>query len=155
MAIETSIIAGGVVVKNDKFLLIQEGKAKCYGKWSLPAGHLEASETLFEGAKREIKEETNCEVELTGICQIGTRKRPDDIFVSIVFTTQFLSGSPKPQPGEILALDWFTYEEVVNMRDELRAPEFIIKAIENYRNDLVAPINLVEEYKQNKDAYEA
>lgn len=54
-----AIICGGVVEKDGKYLLVQESKAKCYGKWCLPAGHLDIGETLFEGAIREIKEETN------------------------------------------------------------------------------------------------
>ena len=80
-----AIICGGVVEKDGKYLLVQESKAKCYGKWCLPAGHLDVGETLFEGAIREIKEETNCDVELTGICEIDNQRRQDDIFVSFVF----------------------------------------------------------------------
>lgn len=56
------IITGGIIEKDGKFLLVQEAKEKVYGKWNIPAGHLDFNETIFEGAKREIFEETGCKV---------------------------------------------------------------------------------------------
>lgn len=138
-----SVIVGGVVEKDGKYLLVQESNAKCYGKWNLPAGHLDIGETLLEGAKREIKEETNCDVELTGICQIGNQLKDDEVWVSVGFATKLLSCDPKPQAGEILDLKWFTYEEILANRDQLRAPEWIIDMIENVRNHKVAPLDLI------------
>lgn len=41
------IIAGGVLEKDGKYLLVQESKQKCYGKWNLPAGHIDAQELLL------------------------------------------------------------------------------------------------------------
>lgn len=96
------IIVGGVVEKDNKYLLVQESKPKCYGKWNIPAGHLDPGESIFDGAKREIKEETNCDVELTGVCNIGNHIVPNDTFVAIVFTTKLLTDAVKPQAGEIL-----------------------------------------------------
>lgn len=46
------VIVGGVVEKDGKFLLVQESKEKCRGKWNIPAGHLDPNETIFDGAKR-------------------------------------------------------------------------------------------------------
>ena len=59
------VIVGGVIQKDGKFLLVQEAQEKCRGKWNIPAGQLDPNETIFDGAKREIKEETGCNVELT------------------------------------------------------------------------------------------
>lgn len=114
------IIVGGVVEKDNKYLLVQESKASCYGKWNVPAGHLDPGESIFDGAKREIKEETNCDVELTGVCSIGNHLVPNDTFVAILFTTKLLTDSVKPQAGEILEAKWFTYEEIIAMSDQLR-----------------------------------
>ena len=41
-----AIIAGGVLEKDNKYLLVQEAKEKCRGKWNLPAGHLDPNEIL-------------------------------------------------------------------------------------------------------------
>ena len=43
--------------KDSRYLLVQETKEKCRGKWSIHSDHLECNETIFEGAKREIVEE--------------------------------------------------------------------------------------------------
>lgn len=136
------IIVGGVVEKDNKYLLVQESKPKCYGKWNIPAGHLDPGESIFDGAKREIKEETNCDVELTGVCNIGNHIVPNDTFVAIVFTTKLLTDTVKPQAGEILEAKWFTYEEIVAMSDQLRRADWIISAIDFARRG-AAPLDLV------------
>ena len=64
------VIVGGIIEKNGKYLLVQEAKKKCYKKWNFPAGHLDFNESLEQGAIREIKEETGCDVELNGVCYI-------------------------------------------------------------------------------------
>ena len=56
--------AGGVVHKNDKILMIYR-----FEKWDLPKGKIEKGESSSEGAKREVEEECNVEVEVKGkIC---------------------------------------------------------------------------------------
>ncbi len=106
------VIVGGVVEKDGKYLLVQEAQKRCRGKWNIPAGHLDPNETIFDAAKREIKEESGFDVELTGVCQIGNQKREDDIFVSVIFATKVICGDIKFDPNEILDAKWFTYEEI-------------------------------------------
>lgn len=74
-----AVIVGGIIEKEGKILLVQEKQEKCYGKWNIPAGHLDYNESLSEGAIREIKEETGCDVELTGIANVANRILEDDI----------------------------------------------------------------------------
>ncbi len=139
-----AIIVGGVLEKEGKYLLVQEAQEKCYGKWNLPAGCLESNETLFEAAIREIKEESGLDVKLTGVCQLGNKKLEDDIFISIVFSTIVLSDNIKFDSKEILDARWFSYEELLSMRAQLRSEKLILGAINNLRNKLVASISIVE-----------
>ena len=139
-----AIIVGGVLEKEGKYLLVQEAKEKCYGKWNLPAGRLESNETLFEAAIREIKEESGLDVKLTGVCQLGNKKLEDDIFISIVFSTIVLSDSIKFDSMEILDARWFSYEDLLSMRAQLRSEKLILGAINNLRNKLVVSISVVE-----------
>ena len=138
------IIVGGVLEKDGKYLLVQGAREKWYGKWDLPAGHLGSNETIFEATKREIKEESGLDVELTGVCQIGNEKRKDEIFISIIFSTKVLSDNIKFNPNEILDVKWFTYEELLSMKEQLRIEKMILGAIDNMRNQLIAPISIVE-----------
>lgn len=141
---QNTIIVGGFVEKDGKYLLIQEAQAKCRGKWFLEAGHLDPGETIFEGAKREIREECGCDVELTGICFL--HHLPERNFLGIYFTTKLLCEQVcSLDPEEILDARWFTYEEICAMRDrgELRVAEVVLGAIDNARKGLIAPLELV------------
>ncbi len=51
---------GVAIFKDDKILLVQQNE----GNWSLPKGHVEENETEMETAIREVKEETNIDVEI-------------------------------------------------------------------------------------------
>lgn len=137
------VIVGGVVEKDGKYLLVQEAKEKCRGKWNIPAGHLDPNETIFEAAKREVKEESGFDVELTGVCQIGNQKLENDVFISVVFATKVIGGDINFNPNEILDAKWFTYEEIVATKDQLRMESFVLGTIDNARNGLVAPMDIV------------
>ena len=124
-----TIIVGGVIEKDGKFLLVQEAQEKCRGKWNIPAGHLDPNETIFEGAKREVFEECGCKVELSGVLNIVNRVLKDDTFVGIVFATKLVEANIKFDSEEILDVKWFTYEEIVNMKEKLRSSDWIINSI--------------------------
>lgn len=139
-----TVIVGGVIERDGKFLLIQEAKEKCRGKWNIPAGHLDSNETIFDGAKREIKEETGCNVELTGVLQIGNRVLEDDVLVSVIFSTKLLDDNITYDSNEILDVKWFTWEELINMKDELRSYNWIINSIKALIENKMADIDLVK-----------
>lgn len=148
------IIVGGLIEKDGKYLLVQEAKAKCRGKWNLPAGHLDVGESLQSGAKREIKEEAGCDVELTGVCQIGNRRRTDLAFTAIIFTARLVADTPRIlRPEEIMDIKWFSYEEITAMRDEIRNTDLLVGAVENYRNNIIAPLEIVKLYQDGDAAY--
>lgn len=138
------IIVGGVIEKDGKFLLVQEAQEKCRGKWNIPSGHLDPNETIFDGAKREVKEETGCIVELTGVLQIGNKVLENDVFVSIVFSTKLLEEKIKYDPEEILDIKWFTYEELLDMKEELRSYNWIINSITALKDNKISDIDLVK-----------
>ena len=53
-----NLIVGTICVKEDQILLCNRNIEPRFGLWTLPAGFMENSETLQEGALRETKEET-------------------------------------------------------------------------------------------------
>ena len=138
MSSNAKVVVGVVVEKDGKYLLVQEAKASCRGKWNLPAGHLDPGETIIDGAKREAKEETGSIVEPINVCQIGSRVSENDVFVIIIFIAF--------DPKEILAVRWFSYEEILAMKSEIRNEGLILDAIGNSRNGLTAPIEIVNQY---------
>ena len=138
------VIVGGIIEKDGKYLLVQEAKKKCYKKWNFPAGHLDIGETLKQGAIREVKEETGCDVELTGVCYIANRIQENEIFMMIVFTTKLLKEDIKFDEEEILDVKWFEYDEIISkMQEDLRG-DYVRKAVMNNKNNIIAPIEIVD-----------
>ncbi len=144
---KNSIIVGGIIEKEGKYLLVQEAQKKCYGKWNIPAGHLDPNETIFEGTKREIFEETGCTVNLTGVLQIANKVLPNDTWISLIFSTELVNENIVFDKKEILDVKWFTYEELLNMKNELRAYDWIIDSIKALRENKIIDINRVKVIK--------
>ena len=138
------IIIGGIIEKDGKFLLVQEAKEKCRGKWNIPAGHLDPNETIFEGAKREVFEECGCNVELTGVLQIGNRVLANDTWISVIFATKLIDDNIKFDKNEILDVKWFTFEEILSMRDELRVYDWITSAISAFIEKRISSIEIIK-----------
>ncbi len=137
------VIVGGIIEKDGKYLLVQEAKKKCYEKWNFPAGHLDFNESLEQGAIREIKEETGCDVELNGICYIANRIMEDDLFVMIAFNCKLINEDIKFDKEEILAVKWFEYNEIVNNMEEQLRGSYVKTAVMNNKQKLIAPIEIV------------
>jgi len=64
---EIAITVDAVIFKkigiSSELLLIKRKANPFKDKWALPGGFLEVTESLIEGAKRELKEETGVEIE--------------------------------------------------------------------------------------------
>lgn len=138
------VIVGGIIEKEGKYLLVQEAKKECYEKWNFPAGHLDFNESLEQGAIREIKEETGCDVKLDGVCYVANRILEDDLFVMIVFNAKLINENIEFDKEEILDVKWFDYDEIVNKMESMLRGNYVRTAVINQNNNLVAPIDIVD-----------
>jgi 8-oxo-dGTP pyrophosphatase MutT (NUDIX family) len=126
--IQTDIVAGVVIKKDGKYLLVQENcpGSKIHGLWNFPAGKAEEGDTIEETAIREAKEESGYDVELIrklAIFQANT-KTP----AKHAFEAKIIGGELNYPKEEILNARWFTWQEIQNMSGKLRS-EWIIGAI--------------------------
>jgi ADP-ribose pyrophosphatase YjhB (NUDIX family) len=75
---------GGVVIVADephaapRALLIRRGSEPLKGVWSIPGGTLELGETLEEGVRRELREETGLEVDVLELIEVFERILPGE-----------------------------------------------------------------------------
>lgn len=141
------IIVGGVIEKNGKFLLVQEAQERCRGKWNIPAGHLDPNETIFDGVKREVFEECGCKVELTGVLEVGNRVMTDNSWIGVIFSTNLIDEDIVFDKNEILDVKWFTYEEILSMKDELRSYDWITDAITAYVEKRICNLDIINVIK--------
>jgi 8-oxo-dGTP diphosphatase len=59
--------AGALVIRNGKVLLVRRSVEPFKGYWDIPGGFCEADEHPAAAARREVREETGLDVELTGL----------------------------------------------------------------------------------------
>jgi mutator protein MutT len=91
---------GGVVIHNERALLIRRGSAPLEGEWSIPGGMLEIGETIFEGVQRELLEETAIEVKVLDLIEVFERVTRDDEgrlkyhFVILDYLCEAVRGDP-------------------------------------------------------------
>ena len=69
---------GGVIIDNGRALLIRRGSEPLRGEWSIPGGTLDLGESLEEGVRRELLEETGLEVRVLELIEVFDRIFPDD-----------------------------------------------------------------------------
>lgn len=62
----------GIIIKNNKILLIKKSRGAYIGKFDLPGGGLEHGEDIIQCLKREIKEETGLDIKKTELRNVYT-----------------------------------------------------------------------------------
>jgi len=100
---------GAVVFDGDKVLVIQQVK----GHWGFPKGHVEDGETEVETAIREIKEETNLDVEINENYRYIERYSPEEGVEKdvVFFVAKKIGGEIKVQEEEVKATEWLSPSE--------------------------------------------
>ncbi len=69
---------GAVVIQGNDVLLVKRAYPPRQGEWSLPGGQLELGESLVEGVRREVREETGLEVEVGAVVEVFDRVHKDE-----------------------------------------------------------------------------
>ncbi|KAI0239648.1 8-oxo-dGDP phosphatase NUDT18 [Lamellibrachia satsuma] len=113
------IVAAVIINDHQEVLMMQEAKESCRGKWYLPAGRMELNETLEEGVKREVLEETGIEFEPTSLCAVEIQS---GVWYRFTFTGSVTGGSLKTlteQDAESLQARWCATDSITNHNSQL------------------------------------
>lgn len=113
----------GVMIQNKKrevLLGLRQGSHGA-GEWSFPGGHLEFRETIFETAKREVREETGLEVNKFKLISVADEMRyiksDGKHYVNIGLKAEYKNGEPKlMEPNKWKEWHWFSLN---NLPDKL------------------------------------
>lgn len=102
-----SVSVTGVVIDEQGQVLVVQRRDN--GRWELPGGILELEESIEDGMRREVLEETGVQVEpvrLTGVyknIKVGV--------VALVFRARQIGGQPT-ETDESQQVTWWTAEEI-------------------------------------------
>ena len=137
------VIAGCVVEKDNKILMVQEGSDFCYAQWNYPAGHVDEFENITEAAIREVKEETGLDVKLKGVLPILETELKDETHIIIRFVAEVIGGEISFDSNEILDIKWLDIKDIEKMTEkELRNYEVGKNILNDYIEKNIYPIDI-------------
>jgi len=108
----------GVMIQNEngQILLGLRKGSHGAGEWSFPGGHLEFGETIFETARREVKEETDLDVGELTVISLADEMRyietDNKHHLAITVRAQYMGGEPKiMEPNKCSEWRWFDLDD--------------------------------------------
>jgi 8-oxo-dGTP diphosphatase len=126
---------GGVVISDGRALLIRRGGPPLEGQWSIPGGMLEVGETLLEGVRRELLEETGIEVRVLEFIEVFERINVDAVgktqyhFVVLDYLCEVIRGEARAG-SDVIDVAWARPSEFEKYSLTETATRVILKAFE-------------------------
>lgn len=141
------VIVNVVVEKDGKILMVQEGEGNSKGMWNFPAGHLDESENIFDGAIREAKEETGFDVKLTGLINIQNIVYDNRHLEMVMFAAEIIGGELTVDGKEIMNVKFIDIDEILKMSDkELRCAVARKESLNRFIENKIYPLDVVSNY---------
>jgi ADP-ribose pyrophosphatase YjhB (NUDIX family) len=119
--------SAAIVVKDGKILLGKRNKVNAFGKWVLPGGRVDWGESIRDTVIREVREETNLDIEPKKLVCHKEIIRPDAGYHRIVFFHLAESKNDEIKVSDDLSeAGFFTIDEIKKM-DTVESVEFILR----------------------------
>jgi 8-oxo-dGTP diphosphatase len=129
---------GALILKRDRILMAQRGKEPLKGWWSLPGGALETGESLADGVRREVREETGLDILPLGVLEIFERimrdasGAPEYHYVLIDYMCRIIGGTLAPG-DDVCAVEWVRRRDLPQLEITEGTLEVIEKAFRERR----------------------
>ncbi|KDE21307.1 hydrolase [Acetobacter aceti 1023] len=109
-----------IVRRQNTFLLVRRANAPDAGLWGFPGGRIEAGETIFHAAERELLEETSLLAKATSIIDAFDSLHYDAngtlqfhyIILAVKCEEQEQAHNPIQAGDDALEARWFSYQEI-------------------------------------------
>ena len=112
---------------------MERGREPLKGYWSLPGGVLECGETLKDGIRREVLEETGLMIEPVSIVEVFERimrdadGKPEYHYVLIDYLCE-VRGGTLIAGDDVARAEWFARTDIARLRMTEGTPPVIDKA---------------------------
>lgn len=110
-----SIGVGGIVIYDNKVLLVRRAMNPRAGDWALPGGYVEADETVHIAVQREVLEETGIQAEVVGLTAVIHRWVIDENGIYLMFLMRTKDKHPQPDGVEVDDARFFTLEQLQDL----------------------------------------
>lgn len=121
----------GIVIKDNKVLMVKRAKQEGNLLWVFPGGKVENGETSEQACIREVYEETGINISILNL--IGERVHPNTGIKIAYYLCKYENGEPKIlDKKEILEIAYKTKKEIFNnVKTDIYKPvkEFIMQNI--------------------------
>lgn len=123
-----------IIYDKEKGILFE--KSADFGVWCVPGGALEIGESLEEGLKREVKEETSLEIYSPKLLDVRSNihivypNKDEVYYTEVIYEVNEYKGKLKPD-AESIELKWFQVDELPDNISPIQ-----IGIIENYIDNL-------------------
>ena len=126
---------GAIILDGRRVLLVRRARPPLKGVWSIPGGRLELGESLTDGLRREIREETGLEIAILDRVEVFERiTRDDDSRVQYHYV--LIDYLCEPAGGVLCAADdaadarWVEQDEMTELTITEGTPAVISKAFQ-------------------------
>lgn len=136
-----------LLIEHEGRILMVEEKDE-YGKlvFGIPAGHTDARESIVEAALREGQEEVGCEIELVSLIGIYDYVKDYETILRFCFNARLKeipeTFRPKDPDGDILAVKWYTRDEIYAKKDQWRT-RLVGLCLEDFYRGNSFPVSLI------------
>jgi ADP-ribose pyrophosphatase YjhB (NUDIX family) len=122
---------GGVVIHEEKVLLVKLTYGPVKGMWLIPGGLVDCGETLQEAVKREIFEETGVQVQPAGIIgvrdMVRTKDHLTDLYCILICNVVTSPETLAKDEHEISEVRWMPLDELSTNPDVTSYTKLIIR----------------------------
>jgi ADP-ribose pyrophosphatase YjhB (NUDIX family) len=151
-------VAGALIERDGKFLLVKESGGPDRGKWNTPGGRIDVGENPLDSVKREVLEETGFPftpkylLGIYSVARMDLKEKMNGLIahpLKFIFVGDISESQTSEIQEDVSEIKWFTYEEIQKMSsDELRDPDIKIM-IENYKAGNKYPLELIRHTVRN------
>ncbi len=107
-----SIGCGGVVIQDNKALLVQRGINPNRGAWQIPGGYVESDEEIVPAVEREVLEEAGVVAKVSDVIGVRHAIGAPTANIYVVFRLDLVAGEPKFDGVETIGAGYFDLEEI-------------------------------------------
>ncbi|KPP68786.1 hypothetical protein Z043_112508 [Scleropages formosus] len=110
------IVCAVIFNEKNEVLMVQEAKLECHGRWYLPAGRMERSESIVEAMRREVKEEAGLDCQPITLLLV---EEQGPQWIRFVLLAEETGGSLKTEAeadSESLQAKWWDRESPLPLR---------------------------------------